>query len=67
MDNLTVELNEAKKSHKKTVNEANAIREREKKQNQFAGEKLGAAHRAGYNQKINLIANNKNGPLNIHS
>ena len=47
LQDLTIDLNEAKTSHKKTLNEANAIREKENKQNQLAGEKLAIAHKNG--------------------
>ena len=47
MDAVNVEQAEARSAHKKAINEANALKEKERKQNQAAAEKLAEAHAAG--------------------
>ena len=39
-------MEESRKSHKRTVSEAAALREKERKQNQIDGEELAVSHRA---------------------
>ena len=46
VDSLTSELAESRSSHKRTLTEAAALREKERKQNQVDGEKLAVSHRA---------------------